>query len=72
MSFCLRCWRDLDSCRTQGMGGVGPISFLAVLEWARFYRCDRELTLMLVEVIRDLDVKRAEREASERALKGTR
>jgi hypothetical protein len=54
------------------MGGVGPISFLAVLEWARFYRCDRELTLMLVEVIRDLDVKRAEREASERALKGTR
>lgn len=83
MSLCIECWQALSSERTPrlhalvGKGGAmaiktteGPIPFTAVLDWARFNRLDRELTDIVVEVVRMLDADRADRIASEMSLQG--
>jgi hypothetical protein len=67
----LRCWHDLESCRAIGMV-VGPIPWTAVIEWARLHRLDRRATMLLADVIRYLDAKRADRERSAANLKGAK
>jgi len=39
------------------------------LEWCRWQGVDRELTMILLDVIRYLDVQRSERIASEREMR---
>ena len=56
----LACWRDLDSCRPQGYAAPGAIPWTAIVEWARHHGADRVETKVLAEVIRILDVDRAE------------
>jgi len=70
MALCLECWHDLDSCRLLGFAGAGPIPWTAITEWCRWQGVDRELTLVLLDVIRHLDVARSERIASEAETKG--
>lgn len=66
MDACLRAWHDLSTCRQVGMS-QGPIPFTAMLEWARFYRLDREATLLVWAVVRRLDRDHLERVASKGA-----
>jgi len=67
----LRCWHDLESCRATNMV-VGPIPWDVVIKWGHEHRLDRRARLLLADVIRYLDAKRAERERSAANLKGTR
>lgn len=69
MSLCLTCWTDLDSCRSIGPMGAGAIPYTAILMWAQFQRVDRELTHVLIDVIRILDVARLERLTSKESLR---
>lgn len=69
MSLCLTCWTDLDSCRLIGPMGAGAIPYTAILAWAQFQRVDRELTHVLIDVIRILDVHRLERLTSKESLR---
>ncbi len=68
--MCIECWHDLASCRPEGFAGRGSIPFTAILTWADFKQLDRELTAVLIVVIRRLDHERAERESSRNALGG--
>lgn len=74
MAICVECWQDLDSERRislgYGLGIVGMIPWSKVIAWCQYHGLDRENTQLVWAVIRDLDVKRADREASQRALKG--
>ncbi len=70
MLMCVECWHDLASCRADGYSGRGQIPFTAILAWSDFKQLDRDLTAMLITVIRRLDYDRTEREASRRSLGG--
>lgn len=65
MSWVLEAWADLDSERPLGFAGAGPIRWGAIRDWCCFWRVDWELTVLLLDVIRYLDVQRSERLASE-------
>lgn len=69
MAMVLEAWRSLETERPLGYGCVGYIPESKVREWARWERLDRELTEMLIAVIRKLDAARMERDAAERAQK---
>ena len=64
----MNAWHDLNTCRAIGMA-VGPIPWTAIVAWCEFHELDRDAAMQLIHVIRKLDNDRAEREASERALK---
>ncbi len=57
----LACWRELDSCRHVGMAGAGAVPYDAIDLWAR---------RMLISVIHQLDVERADRINSAAGLQG--
>lgn len=63
MQTVLRAWADLSTCRPIGMT-VGPIPWTAIVQWAEFHDLDRDAAGILVHVIRQLDIERAESEAS--------
>jgi hypothetical protein len=52
---------------------VGPIPWTAIVTWCEVHahELDREAAMQLIYVIRHLDIERAQREASKRALAGT-
>lgn len=65
MSFVIECWSDLESCRPLGPMGAGPIPWTAIVEWCRFQRAGRDLTMLVADAIRYLDAQRADRITSE-------
>ncbi len=69
MGLCVQAWHDLHSERPIGMGGAGLIPFTSVLTWAQFHCLDRDVTTILITVLRKLDHDRAEREASKANLR---
>lgn len=70
--LCVEAWHALGSCRALGYSGMGSIPWTAILTWSQHNQLDRENTDMLIAVIQRLDADRAEREASQRALKGAK
>lgn len=50
----------------------GPIPLSAIRQWSELRGFDRESTMLLADVIRFLDGKRAEREEKQRAAQGKR
>ncbi len=69
-SLCIMCWRDLGSCRPVDSHGPGAIPYTAIDVWARRNRVDADNFAMLVAVIHQLDIERADRLASIAALRG--
>lgn len=66
VSTCISAWWDLSTERSIGIV-VGPIPWSKIVAWCRFRRLDRDLTELVVVVIRQLDNDRAEAEAAARA-----
>ena len=70
----VECWHDLSTERALSLGyGVavmGMIPWSKVMAWCRQHGLDADNTLLVWTVIRELDAKRADREASQRALNG--
>ena len=64
MAICLTAWMDLETCRSIGMGGAGPIPWTAARDWCRDQGLDAIATRIVLAVLRKLDIDRAEREAS--------
>lgn len=62
-------WRELDTCRQIGMD-VGPIPWTATRDWCEFHELGRSATIQIQAAVRFLDIERAQREASKRALAG--
>lgn len=71
MARCLDAWQDLSTCRPIGMA-VGPIPWTAIVAWCEFHELDREITAVVVHVIRTLDIQRAVAERAKQALKEKR
>lgn len=69
VTMCVRAWRELETCREIGME-IGAIRWDAILAWCEFHEheLDHEAATQIMAVIRHLDVERAQREASKRAL----
>src|SRR5690606_33379712 len=65
----LACWRDLDSERPQGFAAPGAIPWSAIMAWAREMGIWRTQARVLAEIIRILDVDRAEAISSEMEMK---
>lgn len=63
-----RAYVELSTCRSVGFG-IGPIPWLAMLEWARHHELDREVTEHLITVLRIIDAETLRR-AAERSKEG--
>lgn len=66
----LEAWHDLGADRQIGFGVLGCIPHAAIVRWAEWNGLDRENTMLLIRVIRQLDAERVQREESKRRLKG--
>lgn len=45
-------FQDLNSCRSLGMGAVGPIPYTAILQWVDFWSVDdADVFISLVQAI---------------------
>lgn len=45
-------FQDLNSCRTIGMGSVGPIPYTAILHWIEFWDIDQpDIYISIVQAI---------------------
>ena len=51
---------------------MGPIPWTAIVAWCEFHELDRESSVTLVQVIRQLDNERAEAEAARQRLESAR
>ena len=67
IGMCIHAWSDLGTCRAIGMA-LGPIPWTAIVAWCEFHELDREASVTLVQVIRQLDHERAEAEAARQRL----
>ncbi|MCX8588563.1 MULTISPECIES: hypothetical protein [unclassified Gilliamella] len=54
LEFYYQAFLDLDTTRSHSMGPT-PISWLAIIEYARFYQLDNEDTNDFVYLIREMD-----------------
>lgn len=63
MSICIQGWRTTWTMRQFGMG-VGPIPWDKAEKWCRYQRLDRAATGVVLSVLNQLDIWRADREAS--------
>lgn len=61
----VRCWHQLDSARYPGPVAAGPIPYPAIETWARRKGLDQRALDLVVTVIGDVDMERAERISSE-------
>ena len=50
-TFCyVEAFHDLSTCRTIGMGAVGPIPYTAILHWLEYWQVDEpELFIAIVQ-----------------------
>ena len=51
---------------------MGPIPWTAIVAWCEFHELDRDASVALVQVIRQLDHERAEAEAARQRLEAAR
>lgn len=51
-----RAYSELSSCRAVGMT-IGPIPWLAMLEWCRYHRLDRDVANHLIRILRIADAE---------------
>lgn len=70
MTLCIRAWNDLSTCRPIGMT-TGPIPWTAIASWCEWHEdyLDREASMQLIDVIRQLDNDYFERRQREALLK---
>jgi hypothetical protein len=62
LAIMCRAYVELSTCRSNGMS-IGPISWLAMVEWARYHELDRHITDHLIRVLRLVDAETLRRAA---------
>lgn len=68
---CVEAWCDLTTTRGIGMA-VGPIPWDKIVKWCEFHGLDHEGTKIMIQVIRKLDVDRANAAAAKANLEKAR
>lgn len=70
IDLCIKAWLELDTTRQVGFAGAGSIPWDKIVAWCEFHahELDHEAAVQLCDVIRQLDIDRARREASRRAI----
>jgi hypothetical protein len=63
MAICIKAWRKTGTMRQIGMA-VGPIPWDKAIAWCQYERLDRAATEVVLSVLTQLDIWRAEQEAS--------
>lgn len=53
----VRAYAELSTCRTSAGMGLGPVSWVAMIEWARYHDLDREVTDHLIHILRMVDTE---------------
>jgi hypothetical protein len=67
VATCIGAWFDLSTARAIGMA-AGPIPWSAIVQWCQFHQLDREASMILIHVIRQVDNERAEAAEARRKL----
>jgi len=52
--FYLKAFFDLSTCRQSGMG-LGPIPWHIIVQYAKFYQLEEDVTEAFIDVIREMD-----------------
>jgi hypothetical protein len=66
MLMCIAAWNDLTSERPLGFGAAGYIPWSSIMAWCEHEGLDTELTVFVKDVLRILDLDRADRLASKK------
>jgi hypothetical protein len=65
MAVCIKAWNQLGTTRQIGMA-AGPIPWDKAIDWCRYEFLDRAATAVVLSVLNQLDVWRADQEATKK------